>query len=425
MARKAAIAVFCILIGICDLYVMLNIYDPNRNTLRALSSVSMDIVCMLILFVLIVSIVQSGYVAKQTTRLFTGLLLATLWAAFTDFLNWAFDGMLEFGHLTFWFTVGSLCMGAALGGLLSLYLNSYMKATHKLYEMDKSAKVCAVINLVSFVLTFVLALTGTAFVYENGHYETGTLYTLVTVLPVMSVLYLACFVIRFVKKVGIHDVLAVVGYIVFMVAGALIEAAYSIGTTYVAVTIADVYIFAMLQNETIAREKQSVLEWMTKSNTDELTGFFNRNAYETDINALDNKSLEDDFIFVSIDVNALKTVNDSFGHNAGDEILVGAAECLKKCFGAYGKLYRTGGDEFVALIYANEEQLNKIRNEIDEVTQNWSSENVKGLALSCGYVTRSEAKKMSARQMAVLADRRMYEAKDDYYSRTGINRRKH
>ena len=47
-----------------------------------------------------------------------------------------------------------------------------------------------------------------------------------------------------------------------------------------------------------------------------------------------------DLVFVSIDVNGLKKVNDSMGHQAGDELLIGAAACMKKCFGRWGKVYR-------------------------------------------------------------------------------------
>ena len=49
-----------------------------------------------------------------------------------------------------------------------------------------------------------------------------------------------------------------------------------------------------------------------------------------------------------MDVNRLKIVNDSQGHAAGDELLQGAASCMKKCFDSCGKVYRTGGDEFIA-----------------------------------------------------------------------------
>ena len=422
--KREYIIAFCVLISACMAYVMLRMYVPDKNSLPAFCSVCMDIICIIILFVLMGGVVFGNYNSNRTTRMFAILLLATIWAIFLDFINWAFDGSLEFYHLIYWFTVGSLCMGAVLACIFSAYLYSYMLETHRLYKMKKSAISCCIINMVSTVVSFVLAITGTAFRFVDGHYETGALYDVVTILPIVTLLYLIGYFIYYVKKVGIRDVCVVGGYILFMITGALIEAEFGIGTTYVAVAIADIFIFVMLQNEIIAMEKQNVQKWMKKSNTDELTGFYNRHAYENDIKNLESGNISEDFIYVSVDVNSLKVVNDSFGHIAGDELLIGAAECLEHSFGKYGNIYRIGGDEFICLIFASEEQLNRIKADINDFITHWSGERVKKIALSIGYVTKKEAKDMSVREMAVLADERMYEDKNEYYKRMGIDRRK-
>ena len=422
--RRIIITIFSLLVGISVAVVMFNMYEPNQNALGALASVCMDVLCIIILFILIWSFSFTTYGRNHTTRIFAVLLIATIWAIFLDFLNWAFDGVLEFGELTFWFTLGSLCMGSILACIFSVYLYRYMDETHNLSRMKKRAYVCASLNLVSFCLTFVLAITGTAFKYVDGHYEIGALYDIVTVIPILTLLYLTAFVIRYVKEVGLHDVFAAVGYILFMIVGALIESSYRIGTTYVAVAIADIFIFVMLQNSIIAQEKRNVQKWMTKSKTDVLTGFYNRQAYEMDLALHEKNPPSDDFVYVSADVNSLKAVNDSLGHYAGDELLVGAAECLKKCFGSYGKLYRIGGDEFIALIYMNEEQIEKIQSSVDETTKRWSGKLATSLAISCGFVAKTEDNSMSVTEMALLADQRMYKAKNEYYRSRGIDRRR-
>ena len=403
---------------------MFFLYDPGKNSINALSSVSMDIICMLILFIIISSFAFHNYAQNQTTRLFEALLVATIGAMFLDFLNWAFDGLLEFWHLTYWFTLGSFCMGSVLACIFILYLYSYMEETHGMAQMRMSFRVCAILNLVSFGMSFIFGITGTAFEFVDGHYETGVLYDLVTVIPILSLIFLTGYVIRHVKRIGVHDVFAAIGYCIILVAGALVEAVYTIGTTYVGIAIADIFIFVTLQNEIIAQEKRKVEKWMKRSNTDELTGFANRHAYEADLKELEAGTIDDDFVYVSVDVNGLKATNDSFGHVAGDELLMGAASCLKKCFAAYGKLYRIGGDEFVALIYVDKDRLEKLQKEIEERTQKWAGEMVHDLTISCGYVTRAEDKERSVREMAILADHRMYEAKNEYYRRAGIDRRK-
>jgi diguanylate cyclase (GGDEF)-like protein len=167
--------------------------------------------------------------------------------------------------------------------------------------------------------------------------------------------------------------------------------------------------------QNIDKEKKREEDLIFKSNADTLTGLYNRRAYEDDVAERNNTVTEKDFVFVSLDVNGLKTVNDSMGHVAGDELLIGAASCIKQCFGPYGKIYRMGGDEFAVMMFATETQLQDIKRDFVEVTAKWSGELVKQLSVSCGYVTRQEAATASVHEMANLADKRMYEAKAAFY----------
>lgn len=67
---------------------------------------------------------------------------------------------------------------------------------------------------------------------------------------------------------------------------------------------------------------------------DDLTGMYNRKAYENDLSIFPEVPEEKDFVYFEFDVNGLKIVNDNLGHAAGDELLTGAAECLELCFGS-------------------------------------------------------------------------------------------
>lgn len=559
--EKLLILLLCAVMLICTGYVLVNAYEPNQNALGALASVSMDAICLLILLVLVYNLMFEKSEISHTTGLFLGLLIGTMFAVFFDFLTWSSDGSLAYGEFTYVYTVSSLCSGSILACFFAFYLCSYL---NDMYEMKAAffwAKFCAVCDVISFIITITLAVTGNAFVLTDGHYHTGVLYDVVTVIPVLTLVLMVLYAVCHIKIIGIHDVAAVIGYIVIMISGALIEAQYSIGTTYVSVTIADIFIFVMLQNKIIDRarkqrqlmaeqitsqyeilysmariysyvnyldlvegtasrfdenveftemldlksnphtslninlfegieeehkekfwkytdlstlpermrnekiissdfchkkdgwfraqyirigdmsdesvdrviyairnideEKKNVEKWIRRSNTDELTGIFNRRAYEEEIKSLKNCENMDKFVYVSIDVNGLKIVNDTLGHEAGDELLIGACECMKQCFGAYGKLFRIGGDEFVALIFADETQLDEIKKNITEVTENWTGSIVDHVALSCGYVSQKEAGNMTLHEMAVLADKRMYENKNEYYMMKGTDRRGH
>jgi diguanylate cyclase (GGDEF)-like protein len=168
----------------------------------------------------------------------------------------------------------------------------------------------------------------------------------------------------------------------------------------------------------IDKEKKKEEELFRKSNVDELTGLYNRHAYEDGIAERNDTVTAKNFVFVSLDVNGLKKVNDSLGHIAGDELLLGAANCMKQCFGPYGRVYRIGGDEFVAIIFASSEQLESIKKDFADVTAKWSGNLVQSLSVSSGYVTKLEVETTSIHEIANIADKRMYEAKAKFYGRT-------
>jgi len=173
----------------------------------------------------------------------------------------------------------------------------------------------------------------------------------------------------------------------------------------------------------IEEEKKNEEILVKKTIVDELTGLFNRRAYEEDILEYSKSPIGDDFVYASIDVNGLKVVNDEIGHAAGDELIKGAADCMSKAFGSYGKVYRTGGDEFVSIFFATQKQLEAIKEDLELTIEKWSGELVSTLALSVGYVTKRECQEETILDMAKLADKRMYEAKSAYYSKKGIDRR--
>lgn len=155
---------------------------------------------------------------------------------------------------------------------------------------------------------------------------------------------------------------------------------------------------------------------------DNLTGLLNRRAYSQDTKHLTDVYPEN-FVYISLDVNGLKVVNDTIGHAAGDEIIEGASQCMSRCFYKYGKVYRTGGDEFVAILYIPEDRLEEVINNFQDEVACWHGELVDKLAVSLGYVKAKDIQGVSFHDVSVLADEKMYEDKAAYYKRQGIDRR--
>ena len=173
----------------------------------------------------------------------------------------------------------------------------------------------------------------------------------------------------------------------------------------------------------VRRMTAHIIAERNNANTDAMTGFLNRRAYETDLKRYAEGEREPELVYISADLNGLKKVNDNFGHEAGDELICGAAECLRESFGSYGKLYRIGGDEFVALLVVGGEKLEALREDYERRAKTWSQRHGRELNTACGYVRAAEFPDKSMTEIAKLADERMYEAKAEHYRTSGQDRR--
>lgn len=156
---------------------------------------------------------------------------------------------------------------------------------------------------------------------------------------------------------------------------------------------------------------------------DQTTQLLNRRAFEEEKSARLTVQPGEDFVYLTADINGLKTANDTLGHAAGDELIIGAAQCLKACFGRYGRIYRIGGDEFAAMLNLSREELQAAMEALDRATAEWKGERVDSLSISCGYATSREHPSENLSELGRISDEMMYAAKEEYYRKTGTPRR--
>lgn len=188
--------------------------------------------------------------------------------------------------------------------------------------------------------------------------------------------------------------------------------------TLLYVCAAVLIIFLIVKNMTT-----QIIEEQKLSNTDQMTGLFNRRAYEVDLEEFGRKPIPDSFTYVSFDLNGLKIVNDTFGHDAGDKLIKGAAECMHQAVGKYGRIYRIGGDEFAAIIFPDKPMAD-IVNGFRKICEGWSAVNGLDLKVSCGYVIAGDYPGKGIDELSRLADSEMYKDKESYYLENGIDRRR-
>lgn len=91
--------------------------------------------------------------------------------------------------------------------------------------------------------------------------------------------------------------------------------------------------------------------------TDHLTGLYNRTAFaEHSEKYLENMIKHSVLGVIQFDVNNLKTVNDTLGHEKGDQLIQLVAEGLQTSFSDTGNCYRMGGDEFLVILTGDNPQ---------------------------------------------------------------------
>jgi len=147
---------------------------------------------------------------------------------------------------------------------------------------------------------------------------------------------------------------------------------------------------------------------------DTLTGVGNRLALRVDIENYLNR----DICILLVDIDDFKHVNDLYGNDVGDLILVRTAKLLSEEFGAES-CYRYGGDEFLVIVADpdREECIAKIRSLIDDRPEiNMQGDRVTA-DYSIGYHFAKVGDPFELREMLINADRMMYESK-----RAGKNR---
>ncbi|MGM9603545.1 MAG: diguanylate cyclase domain-containing protein [Faecousia sp.] len=195
----------------------------------------------------------------------------------------------------------------------------------------------------------------------------------------------------------------------------------------VAISMAGLFILAVAFFVITIRERKisgELLEKRKTSLSDELTGLRNRRALQEDCKQIEQSGTLHRLTVILMDLNGLKAANDTLGHQAGDELIVGTAQCLIQSMQDYGQLYRTGGDEFLAILDCTAEELEKVLSKFDRLAASWKGSRVGPISTARGVVRCADYPHLNFVAITDMADRRMYENKKQYYLDTGRGRGK-
>jgi diguanylate cyclase (GGDEF)-like protein len=161
-----------------------------------------------------------------------------------------------------------------------------------------------------------------------------------------------------------------------------------------------------------------------KATTDSLTSLLNRRAAMFESEKLINQACRSgsSLSFVMVDIDYFKRINDEFGHQKGDEVLIDVGKVLHEVFRKTDVVSRWGGEEFMIVLY--DTPFDDALALCDRLHQNLNNIIVlnKPLTVSIGVAVCNLGNGKSTDFMSVLAeaDRMLYEAKNNGRNRTEI-----
>ena len=156
-----------------------------------------------------------------------------------------------------------------------------------------------------------------------------------------------------------------------------------------------------------AKERKACLQYM--SYRDMLTTLYNRNRYIQVLEGMQAKTVIKTGV-AYIDINGLKRVNDLYGHEAGDRLIINTARSMLAILPE--NAYRVGGDEFVLICFDMDEKIfrSKVRDICDSIA-------AKRISVSVGVVWEESSSELET--MLRRADDLMYAEKKKYYEKHG------
>lgn len=358
-----------------------------------------------------------GFLALMYKRNFVQLIFIGLFAFLMGVWTLCYTKTIQAFSVNFALNTNLEYVSLYLGPIVFEYLLLLMFANHIEKWKRVGLNVCLALGLVFFGVTTVMHILNVL------HYPQTLLFFHVYILA--SFVYIFIFKILFNRRAGLQEKIITAGLSLFLLFAVFDLFRYNLlkyfglFEKYLNVTVLPVgtlllifslvasflvYVYGMVVDKS---EKDMLAQLAYR---DVLTGLYNRAKCEQIFDVLDEKDLE--YAVISLDLNGLKSVNDTYGHNSGDKFISSFADVLKKSFDGIGTSIRIGGDEFVVIVRA--EHLRDLPFALSQLEkfEKKSSVNLPVLLdASYGFACRKKGEASRAKDVYRMADEKMYEMK--------------
>ena len=267
---------------------------------------------------------DSAVLARREKRLFIHLFLAVAVGSLCEWGAVVLDGAPAVAWLVIpVLKVVEFSFAPALGVVFASIIENHVSQ-----RIERAYGLLALNALVEILL----APLGVVFYVDAaGVYRHGPAYAIYIVSYAASVIFLLHETRRFAASFQYRGRLLPWLILALLAGGLVVQAALDIRIIWLMIAIAGVFFYLFYCSVTMQ--------------TDALTGLLNRMSYETAISVLADRA-----VFVLIDVDSFKQVNDTYGHQVGDRALTVIGRAIAQTYGGHGTCYRYGGDEFCAIL---------------------------------------------------------------------------
>ena len=172
--------------------------------------------------------------------------------------------------------------------------------------------------------------------------------------------------------------------------------------------------FSRNNSSTIDAQAQQNNMLLDNIKRDQMTGLYNHNAFYHQLkSAIDDKKEDEDLCLAIIDVDDFKFVNDTYGHDCGDEVLLTLSKIIKKHCSKHDVLCRYGGEEFAIIL--KHQNISSAHKKLLSILNDFRSRPLgfteKNITFSAGIADYRDG--LSKNDFFALADQTMYQAKKE------------
>lgn len=338
-----------------------------------------------------------------SNRVYLGLVKTNISLILIDIGAWIFDGLpgLQFLLMNRIFNLLLFVVEPFTGTLWVLYVCYQIKHNEKWIE--KLKYLLSALLVMNGVMSVLSLHTGWFFYVDSSNiYARGNLYLVHIFYCYILLIYSMYCVFKHRKIIEKKYYYSMLVFILPITLGATIQILfYGWALSWTGMMLSLLIIYINIQDSSL--------------NTDYLTGVYNRRQLDKYLKIRIKNSIEiKTFSAMLIDLDGFKKINDTFGHDIGDEAIKDAAQIIQNSLRRDDFVARYGGDEFFAILDNSDKDIleaavARMKSNVDKF--NSSSEKGYKLSFAIGYAVYDYEQRMKADDFFKYIDALMYSSK--------------